>query len=93
MKKHRQIICILIPLAVLAILTFAFLKSYTKTPSSFAVKQASKNFVRIVPDTIEIDRSELKHCCSFNIGDNTKECWLIKKYSCDYCKPYCEQNE
>ncbi len=91
--NNIQKIYIGISLFVIIVFIFTLFRIQTKTPSTLAVQESKDEFIKIIPDKVQIEKSDLKFCCEF-INENKKmECWLIKKYNCDYCNTYCEAKD
>ena len=91
--NKTQKIYIAASLFVIVVLSYTLLKIQDKTPSTFAVQQPKEEFVKIIPDTVEINKADLKYCCEFTDESKKWGCWLMKRYSCDYCSTYCEAQD
>lgn len=88
MKHNKFVIFVSVTLA--GLLMMVLLKSMLDSPSAFVVEQ-SEEFINIRPDSIEIEKGDLKYCCQITFGSQKRGCWMLKKFSCDYCKPYCDE--
>lgn len=74
------------------IVVFGFYNIYVtfmELPSAFVIDQPESEFVKIMPDTIEINKNELKFCCRTSKGYG---CWILERHSCGHCKPYCKND-
>lgn len=45
--------------------------------------------VHLNPDRIEIQKNDLKSCCTFMKDGKEQNCYVLKRFDCSYCEKYC----
>ena len=86
--KHNKWVVIISAVIAGTLLLF-LLMSILEYPTGFVVEE--QEFIKILPDTIEIEKNDLTYCCQISLPSQNRGCWVLNKYNCDYCKPYCDE--
>jgi hypothetical protein len=69
---------IIISLSILLISLFILVKNYEK-------QAIASSLIKI-----QINKENLKPCCTYNYNGEEKTCYILKRYSCDLCKDKCK---
>ncbi|MFH1399714.1 MAG: hypothetical protein ABIG95_06420 [Candidatus Woesearchaeota archaeon] len=71
-------------LLIIILIAGLIVRHYLPTPTGNLVIQP-----KLLDTSVAIDQSELKYCCEVQSENKTRGCWLLERYSCDYCQQYC----
>lgn len=86
-KEHLKYIVIIMAIII-------FLSSKVEVGDSDGLDkvsgQLSKDSNIVKGENVDIKKTELRECCSFiNKEGNNKSCYVMERFSCDYCSEIC----
>jgi hypothetical protein len=93
-KARTFVLSLIAVILVINVLIFAKYNSQEKgrresAESSVTAAVVAENGAHLNPDQVEIQKNDLKACCTFNLNGKEQTCFILPRYDCSHCDKYC----